>query len=400
VFHTPTRILLVLVLLHLPQIYWGYRAWSLLGPTTGLSRSWRPLLLVVLILLQIPWITFFGGRSETLLPLPDILLEPYRIASAVWALGALAAAVTLLGVKAARFGWRVAKPFRASSAASRDHVDSRRRRLLQTAATGLSCAPWLVVTYGVTVGRLRHRVERVTVEIPDLPAPLDGFRIVQLTDIHVSEDTPPPLIERFVEHANALDADLAVLTGDYLAFDQWGLDECVGALSSLHTRMGVVGCLGNHEIHADATNRITSAFGRRGVDILRDEGRDLDLNGSRLRIVGVDYQRSPRIPLENVKRLTRPRRPNLLLSHNPNVFPRAAELGFDLTLSGHTHGGQVRVEVLERDVAASWFMSPYVNGLYRKRGSQLYVSRGIGTTGLPIRLGAPPEITLITLRRT
>jgi predicted MPP superfamily phosphohydrolase len=225
------------------------------------------------------------------------------------------------------------------------------------------------------------------------------LRIVHLTDIHVSEDMPPDLIEQIVEGASALDADLGMLTGDYLAFDQWGLEECVASLSRLKTRFGILGCLGNHEIHTEALERITREFDRRGVDILRGEGRDFRFGAGRLRIVGVDYQRSTRAPLWTVDKLMASQVPNLLLSHNPNVFPHAAQLNFDLTLSGHTHGGQVSVEILEKEISPSRFMSPYVQGLYRQGGSRLYVSRGIGTSGLPIRLGAPPEITLITLTR-
>jgi predicted MPP superfamily phosphohydrolase len=256
-----------------------------------------------------------------------------------------------------------------------------------------------MVAYGVTAARVRHRTERITVPISDLPPDLEGLRIVHLTDIHVSEDMPPDLIEQIVEGASALDADLGMLTGDYLAFDQWGLEECVASLSRLKTRFGILGCLGNHEIHTEALERITREFDRRGVDILRGEGRDFRFGAGRLRIVGVDYQRSTRAPLWTVDKLMASQVPNLLLSHNPNVFPHAAQLNFDLTLSGHTHGGQVSVEILEKEISPSRFMSPYVQGLYRQGGSRLYVSRGIGTSGLPIRLGAPPEITLITLTR-
>jgi len=397
-FHLPTRILLLVLLLQLPQIYWAYRLWLYIGASTEPRKWLRRVALLVLGLLQIPWLTLFRGRSEAILPLPDVLLGPYRMVSAVWSLGALAAFLGLVAFRSSRFAWRRFVP---PGAAPRDATpaDPARRRFLETAVAGLGLAPWLVVTYGVSAGRMRHRVERVSVAIPDLPPAFDGLRLLQLTDIHVSEDMPPALIERFVEVASGLDADLGILTGDYLAFDQWGLEECVAALSRVQTRLGIVGCLGNHEIHTGASNRITSAFERRGVDILRGEGRDLERDGSRLRLVGVDYQRSRGNLLVDAEKLMRPGLRHVLLSHNPNVLLRAAELGFDLILAGHTHGGQVRVEILEREISASQFISPYVQGLYRQGAAQLYVSRGIGTTGLPIRLGAPPEITMITLKR-
>jgi hypothetical protein len=91
---------------------------------------------------------------------------------------------------------------------------------------------------------------------------------------------------------------------------------------------------------------------------------------------------------------------NLLLSHNPDVFPVAASQGYQVTLAGHTHGGQVRVEILGEDLNIARFFTPYVDGLYRQDGSAIFVSRGIGTIGLPARLGAPPEVALLRLCRT
>jgi predicted MPP superfamily phosphohydrolase len=90
---------------------------------------------------------------------------------------------------------------------------------------------------------------------------------------------------------------------------------------------------------------------------------------------------------------------NVLLSHNPDVFPVAAEKGYDLTLSGHTHGGQVTVEILDQTLNPARFLTPYVYGLYQHRGRSAYVTRGIGTIGIPARIGAPPEIALIRLKR-
>ena len=100
------------------------------------------------------------------------------------------------------------------------------------------------------------------------------------------------------------------------------------------------------------------------------------------------------------KELVRPDAFNLLLSHNPDVFPVAARKGFPLTISGHTHGGQVRVEILQQDLNVARFFTPYVDGVYQENGSSIFVSRGIGTIGMPARLGAPPEVALIRLWRT
>jgi hypothetical protein len=123
----------------------------------------------------------------------------------------------------------------------------------------------------------------------------------------------------------------------------------------------------------------------------------------------VDYQRQPNRVLDaetwwktrglpGVEKLVRRDCVNLLLTHNPNPFLRAAELGIELTLAGHTHGGQVQVEILNTRFSPARFMTRFISGFYREKGSALYVSSGIGTIGTPIRLGVPPEIALLTLR--
>jgi predicted MPP superfamily phosphohydrolase len=125
-----------------------------------------------------------------------------------------------------------------------------------------------------------------------------------------------------------------------------------------------------------------------------------------LNLIGVDFQGNHDGPdwpqsayLRGVERLMMPDTANILLSHNPNSFDRAAELGIDLTLAGHTHGGQLSLESLHRGLCLSRFETRYVSGWYEKTGSQIYVNRGIGTIGFPIRLGARPEITVFELTR-
>jgi hypothetical protein len=113
----------------------------------------------------------------------------------------------------------------------------------------------------------------------------------------------------------------------------------------------------------------------------------------------VDYQRSGREYLRGAERLVLPGAYNLLLSHNPDVFPVAVEKGYDLTMAGHTHGGQVNVEILHEPINAARFFTPFVYGLYRRGAAAEYVTRGIGTIGIPARIGAPPEIALLRLRK-
>ena len=143
--------------------------------------------------------------------------------------------------------------------------------------------------------------------------------------------------------------------------------------------------------------------------MLRQASAELHSGGETLNFIGVDFQsvramgppgvRSARKYLEGVESLMQPESANILLSHNPNTFDRAAELGIDLSLAGHTHGGQVTLEFIHPSLSPSRLITDYVTGWFKKSQSQLYVNRGIGTMFVPIRVGAPPEITVFELVR-
>ena len=136
--------------------------------------------------------------------------------------------------------------------------------------------------------------------------------------------------------------------------------------------------------------------------MLRDEARLLRFGSGILNVAGVDFQRSVHRQdyLRDAERLIVPGAANLMLSHNPDVFPVAVEKGYDAVISGHTHGGQVTVEIFNQTLNMARFVTPYVAGLYRLDGRSCYVSAGIGTIAIPVRIGAPPEITLLRLRKS
>jgi predicted MPP superfamily phosphohydrolase len=183
----------------------------------------------------------------------------------------------------------------------------------------------------------------------------------------------------------------------------------VEALSGLKAPFGVLGCLGNHELWTRTENSIARLFAERGIRILRGERATIRAQGASLNIIGVDFQTLRRLGghgeglvsayLRGAEPLVMPGTTNILLSHNPNTFDRAAELGIDLSLAGHTHGGQVTLEFVSPEISPARLVTPYVRGRFEKRGAQLYVNRGIGTIGVPIRLGSPPEITVFELTR-
>jgi predicted MPP superfamily phosphohydrolase len=200
--------------------------------------------------------------------------------------------------------------------------------------------------------------------------------------------------------SNETQAHLALVTGDLITTARDPLDTCLRQLSRLRTAAGVFGCLGNHEIYANAEDYVEKHGAHLGQRYLRQRAESLKFGQATLKLAGVDYQRSSKPYLVGAGRMVAPGAFNVLLSHNPDVFPVAAKQGYQLTIAGHTHGGQVRVEILRQDLNIARFFTPYVDGLYRRDSAAVFVSRGIGTIGLPARLGAPPEVNLLRLCRT
>ena len=284
-----------------------------------------------------------------------------------------------------------------------------RRQFLEQTAVAVSAVPFVAAAYGLLYERLDVEITRLRIVLARLPQAFEGLRIAQLSDFHISPFMTANEIRRCVTIANGLKADLMALTGDYLADDPAAQGEVVQALAGLRAPYGVFGCLGNHEFFTETEDSITRLFAAEGIRILRQERASIQSHGEVLNLIGIDYQqaRSSRDHeghlvdryLEGSERLVMPGMVNILLNHNPNSFERAVELGIDLTLAGHSHGGQLALSFINRGLALVRPETPYVSGWYAKADSQLYVNRGIGTTGPPIRFGARPEITLFELTR-
>jgi len=273
----------------------------------------------------------------------------------------------------------------------------------------VAAAPFVAGIYGVFYGRLNLETPRQPILLPRLPRAFEGFRIAQLSDFHIGPFMTQEQLRRFAAIANAMKPDLTVVTGDFVTWDPATQRAVVEALSGLTAPFGVFGCLGNHDAWAGVQDSITRLFLQAGIRILRHQRVSIAAQGDSLNLIGVDYaSRLPMGPsnaglvkeyLEGAGGLIDGDRINILLSHNPNTFDRAAELGIDLSLAGHTHGGQAALEFISPELAPSRLVTPYVSGLFQRPGGQLYVNRGLGTVGPPIRIGAPPEITLFELKR-
>jgi predicted MPP superfamily phosphohydrolase len=428
----------ILTLLFLSQRFWYRTLWRV---TSNWGRmpmrvGVRLLYLVGLVLILITLSDNLRQDHGRLLPSHS----PVAAFAGLWFLSALLGYVLIKAVHGAEWLWhRYKRPVAGVThpvvsagirhASLQDFVpDPSRRTFFRTASVVAGAAPFLGVMYGFAAERLRYEVRRIEIPLTNLPPELDGMQIVQISDIHLSAYMNRDSVRRAVDMANDIGADLAVVTGDLITGIHDSMFDCVDEVRQLRAPLGVYGCNGNHEIYARAEDMAERLYQQAGMKLLRRENAVISYKGGQLNLIGVDYQRE-RTPsgrrtqmLDNVEPLVRRDIPNILLSHNPNSFNRAAELGIELSLAGHTHGGQVQVEILDVSLSPARFITDYIAGLYHRplsmpsvpkrmgetiklmpnapKGlSALYVNRGIGTVGAPVRLGVPPEISHIVLRR-
>lgn len=274
-----------------------------------------------------------------------------------------------------------------------------RRSFLRLAAAGAAAgagAAALGAGWATLVEPNWPVVERVSVTLPRLPARLDGLRVAQLSDLHISQYTTAGDIDRAAALAMRHAPDLIVLTGDFIWREVWQYAEfLVEPLRTLTAPLGVYAVLGNHDHWEDAALAMR-VLAEAGVTSLINQARRLEVDAP-LWLVGLDdvWERKQDMaaalagaPEEECK---------LLLVHEPDYADEAARYPVDLQLSGHSHGGQIHVPGYGRPVLP-YLGQKYPAGLYQVGGMSLYTNRGIGVIAPPVRFNCPPEVTLLTLR--
>jgi predicted MPP superfamily phosphohydrolase len=306
--------------------------------------------------------------------------------------------------------WQVFRHFRAKGTRPLDAASATspppaaeenltRRQLLAVAGQGALLVPFGVAGYGTFIGRRDFQLVETELKFPDLPADLDGVRLAQISDLHFGKYFTPADLEHVIGMVNETRPQVALVTGDLITGAGDPLERCIDLLSGLRADAGIRACMGNHEIYARSQN-FTAEYGhRKGVEFLRQKQEELRFGGATLNLCGVDYQRKSRPYLAGADALVRSEAFNVLLSHNPDVLPVASRMGYDLVIGGHTHGGQITIEIVDPWANPGRFFTPFVSGEYKVDQTILYVSRGVGTVTLPMRIGALPEVSLLTLRR-
>jgi len=282
-----------------------------------------------------------------------------------------------------------------------------RRRFLRGS---LFCAAGLAL-YSSEIERHWIAVTQREIVLPGLPAAFDGLRIAQLSDIHMEEFTETFFLRQAVERINQLQPDVVVLTGDFVSdgprsrgFAAAAAWTCANLLSELKCRQ-LYAVLGNHDVSV-GRRRVSAALKANGIHVLLNACLPMERSGGRIWLAGVDDPLMGRPNLDlavpaSIRNL--PDEPVVLLCHAPDyadaVVQHPAGKGIGLMLSGHTHGGQIRLPLLG-PLALPEMGRKYIEGWFRLGGLQLLVNRGIGTVGVPFRIDCPPEVSLIALRRS
>src|SRR5467141_476185 len=375
------------------------------------ARRW---LTLVFVIFNLPWgivaVRMFSGSLWGISRVPYIapwiawqflgwifcgLICLYLLGKGVWWL-----------VNKLRGMWGVGRephPFETHTPPPTSHAVTRRQFLARATyaygAIGVGFS-----AYGIWSAERLPSITRRTLVFPDLPPALNGLRIAHLSDVHAGIHMSEEKMREIVKQTNTLGADLIVQTGDMIDISQSFIPDYVRAFRDLQAPLGVVTVLGNHDRYTgqDAVIRgvkdAGQVFVKNGVHVI-------ERGGAALALVGIDDPRNWRADdpqdedLDQALRLTPPAKDafRILLAHRPGAFDGAAPRAIPLTLAGHIHGGQFYLPVV--GWSPGRLITKYVMGHFSQGASQLYVSRGIGVVGVPLRVFVPPEIALFELRR-
>jgi len=361
-----------------------YVIWRFVLPLP-ISKSGRLVLSVALLAIaehHLVTRSFFGSMASPEIP-----------ASLLMALGWLFGSLLLLAMLL------LVRDVAALAACAVSREQGRRLWAARRWSQGAAVLAVVLSAIGVWQAVREPDVKTLEIALPKLPPELDGFRLVQLTDLHASRLLEAPWIDAVVKKTNGLNPDLIVITGDLVDGTTAARAADVQPLQALRARYGVYAIPGNHEYYAEY-QRWLPAFEHLGLRLLLNDHVTLTPDGQRLVLAGVTDRMAAAYaqPLPDVQQALAgvpPTDPVILLSHRPTGAALNAQAGAGLQLSGHTHGGQI----LGPHLLTQWANEGYVSGLYQVGGMTLYVSNGTGLwPGFPIRLGRPSEITQIVLR--
>ncbi len=374
-------------------------------PLSGGARRWLTALFVVF---NIPWaivaVRMFSGSLWGMSRVPFI--APFIAWQLLgWVFCGLVC-VYVLG-KGVRGAWYVVRARLGHTHAPPTTDDARvsRRQFLARATYAYAAAGLGVSAYGIWSAERLPSITRRTLVFPDLPPGLNGLRLAHLSDVHAGVHMSEEKMTEIVKQTNALGADLILQTGDMIDISQSYIPAYVRAFRDLKAPLGVVTVLGNHDRYTGA-DAVIKGCRDAGQVFVKNGAHVIEHGSAALALVGIDDPRNWRADdpqdddLDVALRSTPPAKDafRILLAHRPGAFDGATPRDIPLTLAGHIHGGQFYVPVV--GWSPGRLITKYVMGHFTQRNSQLYVSRGIGVVGVPLRIFVPPEIALFELRRS
>jgi predicted MPP superfamily phosphohydrolase len=278
-----------------------------------------------------------------------------------------------------------------------------RRKFIRVAATAGVAA---LAVESTLLEPNRPRIVRREIALRRWPARLDGFTVALLSDFHYDPHFSVHPLRSAIGMVNGLRPDLIVLAGDFVSMPLLGnaaaaasaAEPCAQLLRQMQAPHGLWAVMGNHDVYTDA-DRVTSVLRAAGIHVLSNQSLPIERDGARFWLGGVDDVLGKTADLDATLNHVPADEAAVLLAHEPDYADHVARYPVDLQLSGHSHGGQVRLPLLPPlylpDLARK-----YIWGLYKIGGLTLYTNRGLGTVGVPVRWNCPPEITLLTLRRS
>jgi uncharacterized protein len=290
-------------------------------------------------------------------------------------------------------------------------VDMSRRKFLRGTTFALSSYAFLGAGYGVIV-RNNYEMDHKNIKIDNLPDEFRGMTITLMSDIHAGEFMDEYDMRKYCDAVNELGSDLICIPGDFVNFQREDSRMVANAFKNLKAKYGIIGSLGNHDYFMDPDYVADVLNNESPIKVLRNQHEKISINGKNLYILGVEDTRNAgaemnKIVLTYLDTLSQGlsnqfedyvSSPKILLCHKPYGFDDIAQRGMDLVLAGHTHGGQVvPLKLGKFNLSFAGFVSKYIEGYYSIGKSNMYISRGIGTVAVPIRINCPPEITKITL---
>jgi predicted MPP superfamily phosphohydrolase/uncharacterized membrane protein YhaH (DUF805 family) len=390
-------VVLISISMHL---YFYYKLKSWLYAYKIDAKSYKRLYTAIkigIVILILPFMSRFVQRMHNL-KLSQWFFYLFVYPSVMYTYLVFSFSLIMILISPFKYSYRFVS-FLVSKVKKESSFNPHRRELFKKVAPAL---PAFLLGYGIYGNIRSEHFSQVTTPVlksPSLPAGLDGLKIVQITDVHTGLFMRKDKLLNYVKKINSLEYDILILTGDFIDSNIAYLDECVLAFKEFRKpKYGIHACMGNHDLYS-GYEKISSAFKKIGINVLRNANTKLEINSEKVCIAGIEDLSTGKSDVDLALKGSVGAY-KIVLCHQPYIFKEIADKGADLVLSGHTHGGQVNpLKIGKTYITFASLFSKYIAGFYKEGKSTMYVSKGIGVAGLPIRTMADPEITLLTLKK-